>query len=133
MKPKRTHIALRIDRAQILSKRENTRVVLHSGKYSREDSLVMKGAELHNIAEDMANLLDSYAGLMGFGEEYQQVCDVLKRLNEFHKKSLEMSSTGKDWEACGYPKPERSVGPAKYIGTIFGYDWKKIDEMQQGK
>ena len=59
-----------------------------------QNNLVFQVCELGAISEEMAQLLDDYAGMMGFGETYNKVCDILERLNHYHETKLSSMKNG---------------------------------------
>ena len=102
---------------------------VHKGKYSWESTLIAKNGELERIMERAAAQLESYAGMMGFGEEYCKVIAILADLNAYHMEAAKCASTGCDWLAPEKIKPVLEK-QSQYQGLIFGHSQNKIAEMQ---
>lgn len=118
----------------IINRRHDLVVVPHKGKYSFEDTLVMRIGELDSITTDAAELLTGYAELMGYGEEYQKVCQVLERLKTYHERSERCLNTGCDWEESLPTIKQNKPEEKPQIGTgVFGLTWKQIEAKQGGK
>jgi len=95
-----------------------------------QNNLVFQVCELGSISEEMAQLLDVYARLMGHGETYAKVCDALARLNRYHEMKLSSMENGSRFD-----EPIAKISQAKqekYEGTIFGLSQKEIAIKQGG-
>lgn len=95
-------------------------------------NLVLKVCMLKSITEGMAEHLDNYARMMGFGEEYNKVCNQLERLCEFHEKDLKAMETGGRFGDVVLEKPRTVKVKAEIPGRIFGMTLKEIGDKQGG-
>ncbi len=127
------HKALSKERARLKELKANTPVVVPCGKYSYENSLVMRVCEAGDLLEDAARLLEERAESFGFGEEYNKICGVLGRLNNYHEKSLQMLKTGKDWGVMPEPRQKNKQKNLIKNSGVFGRSWDEIEKMQGGK
>lgn len=120
-------------RATLRTARENTSVVVPNGKFSWESNLIMRVCELEKITDSMADKLSEIAQSYGFGEEYEKICGMLEKLNEYQGKALNSLATGRDWG--DFPEIKiRQNKKENIIGDgVFCKTWDEIEKMQGGK
>ena len=127
------HSNLSKTRALLVNKGQNTPVAAHCGQYSYESSLVMRICEAGDVMEDAAAMLENIASSYAFGDEYNKICEILERLNNYHEKRIEMLKTGKDWGTMPEPKTKAEKKKMVENGGVFGKSWAEIEKMQGGK
>lgn len=127
------HHKLQRDIEELKLKRASTPVSLPKGKYSYSSNLVMQLCAAHGLHEKMVSQLVSFADLMGCGEEYQKVINILKEYKVYLETSRRVVTTGCDWgEEKVTLRREKQIKPD--VGTgVFGRTWKEIERMQGGK
>ncbi len=68
-------------RLALKTKRQNTDVTCHKGRYSYESRLVAQLCEAESIATMALDKLTEIARLYGFGDEYEKICTILEKFN----------------------------------------------------
>lgn len=125
------HKTLSKERAKLRNSISNTDCT--KGLEHFQNNLVFKVCELGSIGEEMAQILDDYAGMMRFGETYNKICDVLARLNNYHERNLSSMKNGTRFDESIVKFAPVKKQKEEYHGKIFGLDQKEIASMQRIK